>query len=254
MIVPLTKKKKKKTALNIPLVIHCQCYYVRNKIIIRMQLINWNSLTKISLYVRYFFFPYFWNGKTRSREREKESKSRIYISRRESDVDRNLGSASSPINNYDIVAAAKRFNQCHRANFRSPLASTSLLPLFLHHRLATPQEITIETQAEVAIYQFPGWTPRLNAGDRDSRFPRCGQRGKSIDSSQVSASSLAPFIRPGRLLFNRPVQRPRNRRLLETTPSFGRSIIYAVNNWRGITHDDFSIYTLREIAIFIAQR
>lgn len=85
-------------------------------------------------------------------------------------VDRNLGSASSPINNYDIVAAAKRFNQCHRANFRSPLAS-SLLPLFLHHRLATPQEITIETQAEVAIYQFPGWTPRLNAGDRDSDFP-----------------------------------------------------------------------------------
>lgn len=239
--------------MNIPLVIHCQCYYVRNKIIIRMQLINWNSLTKISLYVRYFFFPYFWNGKTRSRERERKNRNRVYIYR-DVDVDRNLGSASSPINNYDIVAAAKRFNQCHRANFRSPLASTSLLPLFLHHRLATPQEITIETQAEVAIYQFPGWTPRLNAGDRDSRFPRCGQRGKSIDSSQVSASSLAPFIRPGRLLFNRPVQRPRNPRLLETTPSFGRSIIYAVNNWRGITHDDFSIYTLREIAIFIAQR
>lgn len=163
----------------------------------------------------------------RDRERERKNRNRVYIYR---DVDRNLGSASSPINNYDIVAAAKRFNQCHRANFRSPLASTSLLPLFLHHRLATPQEITIETQAEVAIYQFPGWTPRLNAGDRDSRFPRCGQRGKSIDSSQVSASSLAPFIRPGRLLFNRPVQRPRNRRLLETTPSFGRSIIYAVNN------------------------
>lgn len=165
----------------------------------------------------------------RDRERERKNRNRVYIYR-DVDVDRNLGSASSPINNYDIVAAAKRFNQCHRANFRSPLASTSLLPLFLHHRLATPQEITIETQAEVAIYQFPGWTPRLNAGDRDSRFPRCGQRGKSIDSSQVSASSLAPFIRPGRLLFNRPVQRPRNRRLLETTPSFGRSIIYAVNN------------------------
>lgn len=95
----------------------------------------------------------------------------IYIrTYRDVNVDRNLGSASSPINNYDIVAAAKRFNQCHRANFRSPLAS-SLLPLFLHHRLATPQEITIETQAEVAIYQFPGWTPRLNAGDRDSDFP-----------------------------------------------------------------------------------
>lgn len=83
-------------------------------------------------------------------------------------VDRNLGSASSPIDNYDIVAAAKRFNQCHRANFRSPLAP-SLSPLFPHHRPATPQEITIETQAEVAIYQFPSAASR-RAGDRDSDF------------------------------------------------------------------------------------
>lgn len=227
MIVPLTKKKKKKncfeyiTGYTLPMLLRTkQNYY-------------WNLLieTRLQRYLCTFDISFFLISEMEKhdRERERKNRNRVYIYR-DVDVDRNLGSASSPINNYDIVAAAKRFNQCHRANFRSPLASTSLLPLFLHHRLATPQEITIETQAEVAIYQFPGWTPRLNAGDRDSRFPRCGQRGKSIDSSQVSASSLAPFIRPGRLLFNRPVQRPRNRRLLETTPSFGRSIIYAVNN------------------------
>lgn len=76
---------------------------------------------------------------------------------------------------------AKRFNQCHRANFRSPLApvpsSRPPLPPFSPPRLlaflssirAAPlQEITwytIETRAEVAIYQFPGWTRH-----RRSRF------------------------------------------------------------------------------------
>lgn len=91
---------------------------------------------------------------------------------------------------------AKRFNQCHRANFRSPLVPVpslrSVLPCLSLSLLFSPpplpstatasslllsrapiraaplQEITwytIETQAEVAIYQFPGWTRR-----RRSRF------------------------------------------------------------------------------------
>lgn len=45
------------------------------------------------------------------------------------------------------------------------------VPLFLHHSRLLRRKLrgTIETQAEVAIYQFPGWTPRP-AGDRDSDF------------------------------------------------------------------------------------
>lgn len=164
MIVPLTKQEKKKNCFERT---HNVSY--EKKLLFEHNLLIETRAKDFSISGRsIIFFFYFRNGETRSRE----NRNRIYTCTSGDDVnvDRNLGSASSPINNYDIVAAAKRFNQCHRANFRSPLAS-SLLPLFLHHRLATPQEITIETQAEVAIYQFPGWTPRLNAGDRDSDFP-----------------------------------------------------------------------------------
>lgn len=57
------------------------------------------------------------------------------------------------------------------SSIASPLLSSNLLRLFLSRapiRAAPLQEITwytIETQAEVAIYQFPGWTRR-----RRSRF------------------------------------------------------------------------------------
>lgn len=175
MIVPLTKKKKNCSQCTYnPLYIYTPNISYEAKLLFERNLLietRVNSLNK-DFSVRWIFFFLFLKWKN-AIERIEIIYIYIYIYIRtygDVNVDRNLGSASSPINNYDIVAAAKRFNQCHRANFRSPLAS-SLLPLFLHHRLATPQEITIETQAEVAIYQFPGWTPRLNAGDRDSDFP-----------------------------------------------------------------------------------
>lgn len=79
MIVPLTKQEKKKNCFertHNPLYIHSQCF-VRKKIIIWTQLINWNSRERL-LYKWMFDIFFFLFSKWRNAI-ERESKSYIHV-------------------------------------------------------------------------------------------------------------------------------------------------------------------------------